>query len=326
MKKIFLAVACMGISLSLLACSTTETSSVGNSNVISSVLSSADSSVATTMVMKDRAGLEIEVPNSINTIVVLAPSLAQTVIHLGAGDKIIAIDQSTAHADMDIEPGLPAFDTLTPNIEQIASLKPDLVLASNLSGAGGENPFTQLTNMGICVAIIPTSDSIEGIKEDISFLAQLLGEQEQGEQIISDMNQTITQIQTIAQTIPEEERKTVYFEIAENPSYSFGRNVFLNEFIELIGATNVLAANTGWMPVEQEYAIASNPDIILTNVNYGPDPINSILNRSGWANVNAVKNREVYYIDNTTSSLPNEFSMEALEEMAAVIYPEYYQR
>ena len=52
----------------------------------------------------------------------------------------------------------------------------------------------------------------------------------------------------IGAAVPEDERKSVYFEISAAPyCYSFGEGVFLDEMLELIGADNVLAGQEGWV-------------------------------------------------------------------------------
>ena len=64
--------------------------------------------------------------------------------------------------------------------------------------------------------------------------------------------------------------------------------------------------------------------MILTNVNYIEDPVGEIKGRSGWENVNAVKDGQVYVIDNGASSLPNQHIVDALKQMAKAIYPQQY--
>ena len=70
--------------------------------------------------------------------------------------------------------------------------------------------------------------------------------------------------------------------------------------------------------------VAANPDVIFTNVNYEDDAVSGILHRDGWGAVTAVANGEVYYIDNQSSSLPNQNIVTALEQMAEACYPEAY--
>ena len=137
------------------------------------------------------------------------------------------------------------------------------------------------------------------------------------------MQEEIDSISAIAKIITE--KKTVYFEISAAPyMYSFGNGVFLNEMIELIGTANILSGQDGWLSVEGETVVAADPDVIFTNVNYLDDPVAEILGRDGWAGVTAVVNRDVYYIDNMASSLPNQNIVVALRQMAEALYPDYF--
>jgi len=76
--------------------------------------------------------------------------------------------------------------------------------------------------------------------------------------------------------------------------------------------------------VEGETVVAANPDVIFTNVNYMDAPVEEILGREGWAGVSAVQNKEVYYIDNMASSLPDQNIVKAVEQMAQALYPERF--
>lgn len=270
----------------------------------------------------DPSGAEITVPEEIDSIIVLSPSIAETVIALGDGDKIIAYD--TSSVDLKGLPSdKPVFDLMNPDMEQLVSLNPDLLLVSNMSLYDAENPYQQLIDLGVCVACIPTSDNIEEIESDIAFIADILDQSEEGEELIKQMQEEIDSISAIADTITE--RKTVYFEISAAPDmYSFGRGVFLNEMIELIGAENILEDQEGWLPVGEEFVAAANPNVILTNVNYIDNPTQEIMKRSGWDTITAIQNGDVYYIDNMASSLPNQNIVKALKQMAEAVYPEYY--
>lgn len=277
-----------------------------------------------TLSMVDPSGAEITVPEKSDSIVVLAPSIAETVVALGYGDKIVAYDISSVGLE-GLPTDVPVFDLMEPDMEQLMVLKPDLLLVTNLSLYDETNPYQQLIDAGVCVACIPTSDSIAGIQSDIAFIASVLGEKEKGDALISKMQAEIEEITVIAQGITE--KKTVYFEISAAPyMYSFGKGVFLNEILELIGAENILGDQEGWLSVGEESVVAANPDVILTNVNYIDNPTQEIMERHGWDALTAVQNKDVYYIDNMVSSLPNQNVVIAMRQMAEAIYPEYYEK
>lgn len=105
--------------------------------------------------------------------------------------------------------------------------------------------------------------------------------------------------------------------------YSLGSNTFIHEMLELIGAKNILAKQKNWVAVSDETVISANPDVILTSVNYIPDPVAEIMQRPGWHVISAVKNKRVFRIDNNSSSRPNHNIVKALKQIAAAVYPEY---
>lgn len=277
---------------------------------------------ASTLPDVDRAGNKIAVPENINKIITMAPSIAEVLVDIGFGGKIVAADTQSKNIE-GLSKDIPYIDMMSPDAEQIIALKPDVIFASTMSMVEGNDPFKPLKDAGICVIYIPSSDSIEGIYEDIIFISKVMKADEKGQLLVDNMKTKIEDIKKISSTIKD--KKTVYFEIAAAPSmYSFGSGVFLNEMIEIIGAENVLAKEKSWIAVSEETILASNPDIIITNVNYIENPVDEILSRSGWENLTAVKNREVYYVDNMTSSLPNHNIIKALEEMAHLIYPDKF--
>lgn len=275
-----------------------------------------------TLPTQDRAQNPITVPDSIEKIVSLAPATTQVLDSLGLKDKIVAVDTQTPLYVEGLE-SLPQFDMMAPDAEALIALEPDIIFVSGISMVEGDDPLKAVKDVGICVAEIPSSESIEGVKEDIQFIADCCSQGEKGKEITGQMQQDIDEIAAIGQTITE--KKTVMFEISALPSiYSFGDGVFLDEMLEIIGAENVFADQQSWISVTEESAIAANPDVILTSVNYIDDPVGEILGRTGWENVNAVKNKEVYAIDNGASSLPNQHIVDALKQMAKAVYPEQY--
>lgn len=270
----------------------------------------------------DRAGNEINIPREINKIISLSPSNTEILIELGYGDKIIATDEYSKNIE-GLPEGIPLFDMMAPDAEQIVSLEPDIIYTTGMSLAEGNDPYKPIEDMGICVAYIPASDSIEGIYEDIMFFAKSLAADDKGVEIVNNMISKIEEIKETSSSI--ENRKTVYFEIAAAPSlYSFGTGVFLNEMIEIIGAENVLAQHDMWISVSEEIVIASDPDVIITNVDYIENPVEEIKSRSGWENMTAVKNNDVYFVDNYATSHSNHFIIKGLEQMAEAIYPDIY--
>ncbi|MDR2736162.1 MAG: ABC transporter substrate-binding protein [Gracilibacteraceae bacterium] len=278
----------------------------------------------------DRAGHLINAPTEVNAIISMAPSMTLILIDLGLGDKIVAMDSQSA-ALVAPNPPIPVFDMLNPNAESLAALKPDLILASAISMMGNEanDPFALLQQLNICVAYIPTSESIAGIMEDIRFIAAITRQNDQGEKLITEMEREIDEIVRLREQNGSQDQsgqdqrgqsKTVYFEISAAPyMYSFGKGVFTNEMLELAGGVNIFADQDDWLPVEAESVLAANPDVIFTNVDYLDDPVGEIMARPGWEEVNAVKNARVFYVDTTSTAVPHHKITKGIRAMAELL-------
>lgn len=270
----------------------------------------------------DRAGNAIALPENPMKVVCLNSAVSEMLGDLGLLDRVVATD-TYSPLYVPALAGLPQFDLMTPDVEQIAALEPDLVIITSMSFADGTNPYQPLIDMGVCVAVVPSSGTIADVQADILFVSQMFGQEEAGQALINAMQAKIDEIAAIGATITD--KKGVFFEIGALPYlYSFGTGTFLDEMITIIGAQNVMGDQASWISVTEESAIAANPDVILTNINYIDDPVGEILARPGWENVAAVANGAVYQIDNQSSTLANSHIVKALIEMAQAVYPEAY--
>ncbi|MGI5062418.1 ABC transporter substrate-binding protein [Treponema denticola] len=273
----------------------------------------------------DRAGAPITLPAKVERIVSMAPSTTEILIDFGVADKIIAADTNTQKDGL-LKQNIPYFDMMKPDAEKLIALKPDVVFISGMSNAKGNTPFSPLIDAGICVVNIPSSSSIEAIYLDIAYIAAVVKQEGNGAKIIANMKKEIEAVRKKGASIAQDKKKTVYFEIGAAPyMYSLGTGTFINEMIEIIGAQNILADQKSWVSVSDEMVLAKDPDVILTNVNYIPNPIDEIMARSGWASLKAVKSRKVFGIDTNSSSRPNHHIIKALKEMAKAVYPEIYK-
>ena len=274
-------------------------------------------------VSKDREGNSINLPDKIDKIIVIGPSNTELLVALGCGDKIIAAD-SWSGGVSGIDPDIPLLPSITEiDGEFVIDLQPDIIFVTGMSKIGGANPLQIVEDAGVCVIVIPSSSSIDEIKEDIRFMAAIMGTDAKAKTIISEMEKEIDAIKKIGEKITD--KKTVYFEISAAPwMYSFGQGTFLNEMLELIGAVNVLADQGEWFSVADEIILDTDPAVILTSVNYIDDPVGEIKSRPGWDVITAVQNNDIYIIDTDSSNRPNHNIITALKQMAKAIYPDKY--
>ncbi|MDR2136631.1 MAG: ABC transporter substrate-binding protein [Treponema sp.] len=263
---------------------------------------------------------------SARRIIVASPSITEIVVGLGLASQIIAADPYSLDL---LPPGLETVDFFNPDPEFIIGLEPDLIISTEVNTYGvADNPFKLLEDFGIRCFYIPTSASIAEIKRDIRAIAAELGVSSRGEEIVRVMEREIQAVSDIAGRFtadPAFRRKTVYLEISPAPDlYSMGRGTFMDEMLEIAGARNVFSDMTGWIAPSAEAILERNPDVILTNVNFLPDPVGEIKARPSFASITAVREGQVYLIDTNSSSRPSQHITLALRQMARALYPQEY--
>ena len=273
----------------------------------------------------DREGNEVTIPTNIEKIVSTAPSNTEILTALGMGDKIVCMDTYSEGIE-GVKEDVVKMDFTAPDAEEIIGLEPDIIIASGYNKAGSsDDPFKSLSDAGIPVVYIPSSESIEGIYKDIEFVASIVNQEDKGKEIVDGMKSDIEEISTIGKTIKD--KKKVYLEIGPGRTLeSVGKSTFLNEMIEIIGAENIFANENSWISPSEESVIDANPDVILTTVNYVENPTEEIMSWQVGEHINAVKNNQVYYIDSNSASRPTQNIIKALKEIAKATYPDKYDK
>lgn len=241
-------------------------------------------------------------------IISLSPSNTEILVGLNLEKNIVGLDEYSKRVEginLDAE----VFKYGDPNIEAIIQLNPDILF---ISGYGvNKSKFEKLEDFGIDVINIETANSIEEIYNSILLIGERTFRVKESEDIVEKLKFNLGELYKNRLN----KSKKVYFEISKVPYiYSFGSDTFLNESLKLLGLENILGNFSGWIQPNEEYIINANPEIIFTNVNV-KDTIEEIKGRSGWENIDAVKNNRVYYIDEDRSSRPSQYFIDAIIQM-----------
>jgi iron complex transport system substrate-binding protein len=273
----------------------------------------------------DRSGRTIILNGPVNRVVSTAPSNTEIIVDLGMADKLVAVDRYS-HNVTGIPEGLTFIDFSYPDAEAILALQPDIVIANghNVTGSG-EDPFRLLREMGIAVAYISMSKSINDIYEDIAFVADVLQVTDKGDGLINAMKTRVDEL--TEKTAQVQTKRSVYIEISAAPEMiTFGKDSYITDMISAIGARNIFGNDMWILFPSAEAIIERNPDVILTSVDYIDDPVAEIKNRHGFNHINAVINNRIYRLDTDSLVRPSPRIITALEQMAAAVYPEIYEQ
>ena len=204
--------------------------------------------------IKDRAGNDIISPKKIEKIICLSPSITEILIEIEEEDKIISVDsysKEILEKNNISTSSMQIFDMMNPDVEKIISLKPDIIFVNTFSVFSAKNSVDAIKNLGLSVAVIPNSDTLAGIEDDIYFLGEVLKLKDASKKVISKMQINIEKIKSIGDKITN--KKSVYFEIGAMPNlYTFGCNVYLDDMINIIGAKNIFEDKNSWIAVSEE--------------------------------------------------------------------------
>lgn len=266
---------------------------------------------ATTRVVVDHNGTEVEIPTEINRIVICSIYPLPSVYALfdGTGEKLVGMDPSSMAAAENsilprVAPGITEVSTEflkdgEINIEELLKLNPDVVFYSADNTAQRE----LLETAGIPALGFSTSkfafNAVETYAGWIDLLGDVFQEEEKAAEIVAYGRDLYAEMQTVIDTIPEEEKPRILFlfNYANGVIKTSGSNFFGQFWAEATGAINVASELSGSPEVNMEQIYEWNPDIIYIT-NFSPYLAEDILENKiegyDWSVVKAVQEGNVY--------------------------------
>lgn len=249
----------------------------------------------------DMAGREVKFEKPVEKAVALTASDCEIIYAIGGEEALVGRGEYC-----DYPPEVMSLPSLTSgaetNVEQIIALEPEVVFLSMM--AQTQEQVDQLEKAGVRVVVSDAQD-IEGTFTAIRLIGDVMGKQEEANQIISDMNSIFEDIKANAL----DGTKTIYFEVSplQWGLWTAGTGTFMYEVAEMMGLKNCFGDVEGWAAVSEEQVLERNPDYIMTITMYfgeGPTPEEEIMARPGWENVTAVKNQSILDLPNNELSRP----------------------
>lgn len=232
------------------------------------------------LVLRDDRGTEHRFEQPPQRIVTLLPSLTETAWVLGVGARLVGVDRfSNWPADIAALPRLGGLDDA--QIEAIARLKPDVVLASTSARS-----LDKLEALDLRVLRLK-SETHADVRRTLKLVAQLLGTPEAGERVWAQLD---AQIAAAAARVPPALRgQRVYFEIGGGP-YAAGTTSFIGETLARLGMGNIVPADLGPFPkLNPEFVVRARPELIMGVQREQA----ALLARPGWQAIPAVQGRRV---------------------------------
>jgi len=260
---------------------------------------------------------EVVLEQPAQRIISLVPANTEMVYALGIGDRMVGVsDFCNYPPEAEEVTAVGGFDV--PNIELIASLEPDLVMAASLH----KETVESLETAGVPVLALDPQ-SIEEIYANIRLIAQATGQEEAGEMVVEDMEQRLDQVEQALSGLEEEERPTVFYEVWYPGISTAGEDTFIDEMITLAGGKNLAWGISRWTDIQEEEVLARNPDIIVHG--YPDGPPEDFAQREGWNVITAIQEDKIHFINPDITSRTGPRVVDAVEEMARAFHPDLFE-
>ena len=217
------------------------------------------------------------------------------------------------------------------DVEKVLSCNPDLLIVNK---GMNEKLVQTMEENGMLVAVVDMK-SYEDVKRELRLFAQITGEKEKGEQMVSSMDD---RIRAVREKLPQEKRR-----VAILHSTNQGLSVQLEGSIAgsiagMLGWENVASGmtpmekNPDAAPYSLETLVEQNPEIIfvtsmgkIEEIKKGMEQ--TIRDNPAWQAVPAIRENRLYYLPQDLFLLsPGIHYPEAVEMMAALIYPEVFRK
>jgi len=218
---------------------------------------------------QDRGQAEI----TAQRIVSIGGDVTEIVFALGAGDRVIAIDDTATWPPEATE--LPSVGYMRAlGAEGVLSVNPDLILLSE--GSGPPEVVQQLEASGVPVVRVPYEQSLDGVRAKVGAVAGALGLEAEGQALIADFDAELAEIQAAVEALPETPR-ALFLLTTDTPMLAAGDQTSADSIIRLAGGENVMSQQSGYRPLSTESVVVAAPDhlILMAHVFDGLEALRS---------------------------------------------------
>lgn len=274
-------------------------------------ITSKPSEAAPTREVTDDLGRTIKIPVKINRAISLAPNVTENVFAVGAGDKLVGV---TTYCDYPAEAKeiKKIGDTITPNMEAIIALQPQIVLVSTASQM---EAFTKTMEQNGIVVFVMDPVNLDGIFKNLRQLGEIFGTGEKAGALVQGLQGRLDALRT---KLNDRAPLKVFVQISKEPLFTAGKPSFVTEIVQHAGAVSVTRdLPTPYPRISKETAMAMNPEAIVVSAGAGNEDPNELFRDS-----TAVKGGKVFRVKADLLTRPSPRIVDGIEELARNLHPD----
>lgn len=230
---------------------------------------------------------------------IVALGNGETDIIYALGGKVVGRPTGDAVVE-EAKDALEVGSTHSVDLEKITSLQPDVVLGNHPMNQKDVEPIKSIG----AEMILTSANSIHHIKEQIALFGTLLDKEEKAEEIISEINEKIEQLQNESSN---EKTRVLLIYGAPGTNMVALPNSLGGNILEVAGGENIasdypsLEMYPQYAQLNTERIIEANPQIIMLMSHGNPEEVkNSFIQdmekNAGWSELDAVKNNQFHIL------------------------------
>lgn len=220
---------------------------------------------ATGYEVTDAEGLTVQFMHKPQRILTVSSGTDEMMLGLVEPERMVAINSAladTEHTNIPwVRDKISTVIERNPSVEQVASLRPDLVVVT--PWIPREN-IEAIRDLGVPVLVCKSAATMDDIHSNIRLFAAAAGEAERGEKLIGKMQDKLTEIRAKIEEIPEEKKHKSIALISIMVNYG-GAGCTFDELCRYTDSVNAKAAagNRTGQEMTKEQLVAANPDYLF---------------------------------------------------------------
>ncbi|MEM3185594.1 MAG: ABC transporter substrate-binding protein [Conexivisphaerales archaeon] len=235
-------------------------------------------------------GKKITLPEKIEKIVSLNPSITESLFMMGLGDKVAAVSAFCARPpEARSKRKIGSYNTV--NEDVLDSIEPDIIFT--ITGYQRQLAFDLSKKYSVYPLELPTT--VLGILDMVTKIGLAIGEYEKGRSLSTEL------LGRLLHLLPGkvDYRPKIYLEIDLGGSVTFGAYSYITDAIYLLGGSNVYGNEQAeWLQPDLTRLNSVAPDIFIYEAkmysDFHKEDLERLIDSRGWRNMRFITNGTYY--------------------------------
>jgi ABC-type Fe3+-hydroxamate transport system substrate-binding protein len=191
-------------------------------------------------------------------LVSLVPSLTETLHEFGVDESILGVTKFCIHPETARDTAAVVGGTKDPDVLQVLSLRPDLVLADE--DENKPEHIEELRAAGVTVHVTRI-ETVNDVARELRTIGQLVGRAHEAEKFAADLQELAAQTRENAKLVAP---VSCFVPVWKRPLMSMGGRTYMADLLRIAGAKNVFDdAQKKYFETDADEVRTRQPDAIL---------------------------------------------------------------